>query len=128
MIMESQINDEKAILDIGFKIRKQREMKKITQQQMADFLGIAVSSYNKIENNKIELSVIRLFEISKVLKMNVSNLLGIESNQNINQQITDNKGIVNGDNATNYFYGKIDQIIKDFQNNLDLLKVVNEKM
>ncbi|MFA5670686.1 MAG: helix-turn-helix transcriptional regulator [Balneolaceae bacterium] len=122
------INNDKTTMDIGFKIRKQREAKGVTQQQMADFLGMAVSNYNKIENNKIELSVLRMLEISKLLKADVCNLLEIENNHRTGQHISENKGIINGDYATNYFYGEIDQIIKNLQNNVDKLKDVNDKL
>ncbi len=94
-------------LDIGFKIRKQRELKGITQQFMADQLQMAVSNYNKIENNKIELSVHRMLEISKLLKIDICYLLEIDSNQSVNQHVADNKGVVNGNYAVNHFYKEL---------------------
>lgn len=121
-------NNDETTLEIGFKIRKQRELKGITQQQMADILGMVVSNYNKIENNKIELSVARMLEISKILKMDVTNLLEIESSKNLSQHVSENKGVMNGNYTTNYFYGEIDGIIKSFQNGLDKLKVVSGKL
>lgn len=123
----STIVDNKPI-DIGFKLRKQREYKGITQQQMADVLGMAVSNYNKLENNKIELSVARMFEITKILKLDICQLLEIESNQNFSQHINENKGIINGSYATNNFYGELDQIITKFQNELEKLKTINENL
>lgn len=99
--------------DLGFKIRKHRELKGLTQQKMADLLGMAVSNYNKIENSKLELSVARMIEIVKILKIDITNLLEMENTHTINQTIHDNNGFVSGNYNTNYICEKINDIIKD---------------
>ncbi len=97
--------------DLGFTIRKYRELKGFTQQQMADFLGMAVSNYNKIENNKLELTVVRMMEIVKILKININVLLEVENEQSVQLIVNDNNGVVTGNYNTNYFTEKLNEII-----------------
>lgn len=97
--------------DLGFTIRKYRELKGFTQQQMADFLGMAVSNYNKIENNKLELTVVRMMEIVKILKININVLLEEDNVQSVQLTVNDNKGVVTGNYNTNYFTEKLNDII-----------------
>lgn len=98
-------------LDIGFKIRKFRELKGLTQQHMADLMGMAVSNYNKLENNKLELSVNRMMEIVKILNIDIYYLLEIENTHNVSQLFHDNNGFVTGNYNTNYICENIDDVV-----------------
>jgi transcriptional regulator with XRE-family HTH domain len=59
------------ILENIFKIRKR---KGYSQENMAYDMGIDITTYGKIERGKISLTVNRLEQIAKVLKVKVSDL------------------------------------------------------
>ncbi len=55
-------------MDIGIKIRQCREAKNIKQQEIAEFLGIAQSAYNLLENGKRKISTDELVKIAEMLQ------------------------------------------------------------
>lgn len=55
-------------------MKKYRERLGLTQSQMAEQLGIAVSTYNMIENGKRGVSVIVAKKISLLLDTSIDNL------------------------------------------------------
>lgn len=73
-----------------------RDEKRIKQEQMASYLGITQSKYNKIENGNQKLDLEILFEISKVFEMSVTDI--IEYNKRAektpNKEMNDNKNEV----------------------------------
>lgn len=65
---------------IGQRIKRFREDRKITQDVVAEKLGITQTAYSKIENNQSKLSVERLKEIAKILDVPEDELLNTEAN------------------------------------------------
>jgi transcriptional regulator with XRE-family HTH domain len=57
---------------IGYRIRKLRESKDYSQQNMAGELGISTSAYSKIETGKTDPSVGRVEKIAEILDVDVS--------------------------------------------------------
>lgn len=55
-------------------MKKYREQLNITQQEMADKLGIAVSTYNMIENNKRRISLLTAKKVSIILGVSLDEL------------------------------------------------------
>lgn len=55
-------------------MKKYRELKGMTQQQIADKLGITVSSYNMLENGKRGISVIMAKNISLILDKSIDEI------------------------------------------------------
>lgn len=55
-------------------MKKYREQKGMTQQQIADKLEISVSSYNMIENGKRGVSVIMAKNISVILEKSIDEI------------------------------------------------------
>ncbi|MEZ4904244.1 MAG: helix-turn-helix transcriptional regulator [Spirosomataceae bacterium] len=66
-------------MEIYERIKTIREGKRISQAEMSERLGMATQNYWKIEKGKTELTVSRLFEIAKVLKVSIYVFLGEES-------------------------------------------------
>jgi transcriptional regulator with XRE-family HTH domain len=54
---------------LGQKIKKLRELKNLTQEHMAQQLGVTQSAYSKIENNEVEIAYSKLEQIAKVLDL-----------------------------------------------------------
>lgn len=60
---------------IGEKIRQTRVIHNLSQENVATELGISVGAYSNIERGKTEITVNRLYQIAKILKVNILDLL-----------------------------------------------------
>ena len=73
-------------------IRKTRNLRGYSLENMAMELNISDSAYRKIENNQTKLSLERFLQIAKVLDVSINDLIGEKShreyNQNNNEQGT----------------------------------------
>ncbi len=75
---------EKEIGKVLSNIRKFRELRNITREQLAADLGLSASGYSKIERGEIELTISRLYQIAtaldvtaqQILEFDVSKVLG----------------------------------------------------
>ncbi len=61
------------------RIRQFRLHKGLSQENMADMLGLSTTAYGDLERGRTELSVSRLENIAKLLDIPLSELLGLES-------------------------------------------------
>jgi transcriptional regulator with XRE-family HTH domain len=62
------------VVKFGVNLRKLREERKISQQQLADMADINLSTVLRIENAKTKANIDILFSISKALEIPVSQL------------------------------------------------------
>lgn len=62
---------------LGDRLRKQRQLNKLTQQELADRIGINRGAYSNWENGKREPSFSKLIELSKLLNTTPNYLLDI---------------------------------------------------
>ncbi len=81
-------------MDLGTKIRKLRELKGLSQENIATELGMSITGYGKIERNEVNVNVDRLEQISRILGVQVENIIGFDDkvafnnyNNKIHQQI-----------------------------------------
>lgn len=65
---------------IGTKIRRVRELKGLSQENMADELGMSATGYGKIERNEVAVSVERLLRIAQVLGVGAEQILSFGDN------------------------------------------------
>ena len=79
---------------VGTKIKKHREERGITQEYIANEMGITQSTYGRLEKSDKKLSVDRLTEIAKILDISISVLFGEKANNIIHEN--------NGDNAQSH--------------------------
>ncbi len=70
-------------------IRKHRELKGYSQEYMANELHISQPSYAKLENDSTKITVERLFSISKLLEMDMAELLDLKNQTVYNQELKD---------------------------------------
>lgn len=59
---------------IGERIRKLRTFKDMSQENMAEALGMSQTGYAKIERNEVDINVTKLERIAEVLGINISDL------------------------------------------------------
>jgi len=92
------------MLTIGDKIRKLREIRDIKQENMARLLNMTTNGYGKIERDESKITLQRLEEISKILKISIEEIINFKSESIIIK-------------TQNYVTNSSTEIIKDFQNN-----------
>ena len=62
----------------GIRLRELRSEKNFSQERLANELGIEVSQISRIERGQINTSIAVLYNISKVLEVNISNFFEFE--------------------------------------------------
>jgi transcriptional regulator with XRE-family HTH domain len=105
-------------LRLGYKIKKIREFKNVTQKQIADALGITQSAYSKIEMGETEIPYSRLEKISTVLGVKPEEIISFNEHMIFN--------VMNNPNGGNLF-GNITYTISDaerklYEQQIDFLK------
>lgn len=64
-------------MKVGEKIKTVREIKKLSQEDMAHKLGLTVSTYARLERGESRMYLQVLEEIAQILEMNVVDLLSV---------------------------------------------------
>ena len=113
-LKETELMKEK----LAERIRMTRLMKSLSQQNMADELGITVASYSNIERGVTELTVVRLDAIAKILGVTLQSLLPLEDSQN--QLIQDPKNMY-PENVTNFQLNEIINKLNQQQKEIEKL-------
>ncbi|MEX2596650.1 MAG: helix-turn-helix transcriptional regulator [Salibacteraceae bacterium] len=63
---------------LGYKIKKIRELKNLTQGFMSDELGISQAAYSKIERGETEISFENVERIANILGMSLNDLIAFD--------------------------------------------------
>jgi transcriptional regulator with XRE-family HTH domain len=66
------------------KIKQIRELKNVSQEYVANQLGLSIRAYSKIETGETQLTINRLNEISKALGVDPIEVLGFDDKQVFN--------------------------------------------
>lgn len=74
---------------VGEKIRQIRVIKGLSQDNVADEIGMSPGNYGKIERGEIDVNSTHLMEIAKALKVNVSDLFDEKSKNYFKENRTD---------------------------------------
>ena len=74
-------------------IKKFRELKNLTRDEVAEKLEMSLSGYSKLERGDVELTVNKLYRISEILEVQVSQILNFDASQIFN---VSNNQVVNG--------------------------------
>ncbi len=64
-------------------IRDTREQKKLTQEELAEKLGLSVTGYAKIERGETQINYDRLEKIAKALEVGVGELIPLQEDEGI---------------------------------------------
>lgn len=96
-------------------IKKFRELKNITREELADRLEMSLSGYSKLERGEVELTVNKLYRISEILEVSVSQILNFDASQIFNVK---DYGVANVDiksqtnNYTDHYKDKYIQLLE----------------
>lgn len=98
-------------MEIGARIRKVRELKGFSQENIAEELGMSVTGYGKIERNEVGVNFDKLIKISEVLGVEVEAIIGFDENV-----------------AFNNFNSKIEQQIGRYVMPIEMKKLYEENI
>lgn len=111
-------------INIGDNIRKFRELKNITREQMASDLEMSLSGYSKIERNETDLTITRIQQIAQILGLDIAQILNFDESQIFN--ITNNNVVqsVGAKASSMHFYSDEykDKYIKMLESEVERLK------
>jgi transcriptional regulator with XRE-family HTH domain len=109
--------------NIGDNIKKFRELKSITREQIASNLNMSLSNYSKIERGEIDLTISRIEQISEILEIDMGQLLNFDASQIFN--VSNNKLVQGlGAKAQNMYFSGDDYKEKYIK----LLEEENERL
>ena len=72
------------ILQPEQKLKQIRELKNLSQEYIANQLGLSVRAYSKIETGETQLTINRLNEISRIMGVDPIEVLGFDEKQVFN--------------------------------------------
>lgn len=93
-------------------IRKFRELKNLTREQMADLLQMSSSGYAKLERGDVDITLKRLYQIAQVLEVSVSQILSFDASQVFH--ISNENGINNVSVKEQAFHYYQDETVKKY--------------
>lgn len=109
--------------DVGKALRQIRELKNLSQDFVAQNLGISTRAYSKIETEETQLTVSRLYELAQIFDVQVCDILGFEPklvfNNSPNQQ---------GGSYVSYNNTQIDQVKALYERLIDEKNVLIEEL
>lgn len=76
-------------MSVGKNIKKIREQKGITQQQLADLVNMHRSNYSKVESGQRELSIAALSKVAKHFGMTLDELVNFKGKVPTEEKIED---------------------------------------
>ena len=84
-------------MEVAHKIKKLRELKNLTQEYMADELGITQGAYSKIENGETDLNLSKLDKIAEILGVSAKEIINFDEQMvfNVMHNQTGNGLVIN---------------------------------
>lgn len=111
-------------MKIGHKLITARTARNFNQAEMSDLLGIATTTYSRLERNETSIDLEDLMAIAEKLEMPIQDFLPETITINSNNQ-QGNIGLVIGNI---YYYTDKDSLIKDLEHRLALKEQENKHL
>ena len=108
---------------VAERIRLERLRLNLSQQNMADELGITVAAYSNLERGVTEISINRLLKIAELLKVPISVFLSVES-ENINPK----SDTTNASISDKYISQQLYLVIQEVKHLNDEMKKMKEQL
>lgn len=103
-------------------IKRFRELKNLTREQLADKLEMSLSGYSKLERGEVDITINRLYKIAKALETDVSQILNFDASQIFNVTNNNNVSGVGVKEYHNYSDQYKDKYIKMLEDEIERLK------
>ena len=105
-------------MKINEKIRQLREQHQLSQENMADKLGMSVTGYGKIERGEVRSNLSRLEQISEVFDMDICELLSVGETEKVYFNNSSNESI-NSNNSNHFLFAvgndNLEKVIQQLQ-------------
>ena len=106
------------ILQPEIKIKQIRELKNVSQEFVANKLGLSIRAYSKIETGETQLTINRLNEISEALGVDPIEVLGFDDKQVFNNCKDGNFGSGDG-----YIYNALpEKLMQQYEKTIAVLE------
>ncbi len=106
------------------KIKQIRELKNITQEHIANELGLSTRAYSKIETGETQLTINRLNEISRILGVDPIEVLGFDDRQVFNNCKQEGNIGINHINLPEKLIQQYEKTIQVLEDEVKLLKTL----
>jgi transcriptional regulator with XRE-family HTH domain len=106
------------------KIKQIRELKNITQEHVANELGLSIRAYSKIETGETQLTINRLNEISRILGIDPIEVLGFDEKQIFNNCKQEGNIGINHINLPEKLIQQYEKTIQVLEDEVTLLKSI----
>ncbi|WP_445749281.1 helix-turn-helix domain-containing protein [Polaribacter sp.] len=113
------------ILQPEIKIKQIRELKNLTQEHIANQLGLSVRAYSKIETGETQLTINRLNEISNILGVDPMEVLGFDEKQIFNNCKQDGYIGINHISTSEKLLQQYEETIQSLKEQISLLKLLS---
>jgi len=110
-------------MSIGNKIKKIREFKNLTQEHVANKLGLSQSNYARIEKDEVKITDTRLKQIAEILQVSEVDIKNLDETLFFN--INNGSHYASGQNYTVNNYQISPEIQKLYE---DKIKLLEEKI
>lgn len=107
-------------MKINEKIRQLREQHHLSQENMAEKLGMSVTGYTKIERGLVRSNLPRLEQISEVFDMDICELLSFGESEKVHFNNSSNDSI-NSNNANHFLFAVGDENLEKMIQQLQLM-------
>ena len=115
------------ILQPEQKLKQIRELKNLSQEYIANQLGLSVRAYSKIETGETQLTINRLNEISRIMGVDPIEVLGFDDKNIFNiHNSTGNNGY-NYINLPDKLVQQYEQTIQSLKEQIALMKLLMER-
>lgn len=115
-------------MTIGDKIRGIRTLKGLSQENMAEMLGLSLLSYGDIERGKKDVNMNRLEQIAEKLGVSVMDIMKFgDTVSNFFDQCNNATGIINAANQSNNHYDQRELQLTIEKQTLEIAKLKAEK-
>src|SRR5689334_14580122 len=103
---------------IGNNIKKIRELRNLTQEYMANQLGMSQAGYSKIENGTNDVTFSKIEEIAAILKVSPEELVAFDSQKYFNSF----NNVRGNNNGSVIIDAKVDVLQKLYEDKIVLLE------
>jgi transcriptional regulator with XRE-family HTH domain len=104
---------------INDNIKKFRELKSLTRDEIAEKLEMSLSGYAKLERGEVELTVSKLYRISEILEVDISQILNFDASQVFNVSNNQSAYVIAKDQHNHYHDEYKDKYIKLLEEKLE---------
>ena len=93
-------------------IKKFRELKNLTRDEIASKLEMSLSGYSKLERGDVELTISKLYRLAEILEVDISQILNFDASQVFNVSNNQIANVIAKDQHNHYQDEYKDKYIK----------------